>query len=187
MMINKTNVKAILDISTTNYDNTIDLLLPVFINSVVKYCKNYFIMQKQSGKIETTEDTILFDKIIELPFKPGDFVALGLSLYNKEVYQIEALTANSITINNKYELVEENSYSGYLGFVRFPTQLINIIADYFKVIIEDNQNIKSEKLGDHAIEYSNVNTDDFINYSSNKLQHFRNVFSDMWVNQYYGY
>jgi hypothetical protein len=186
MIINKNNIKSLLDITTNDYDNKIDLLLLCYINQIVKYCNNHFVVQKQSGRIQVLNNVITFDRTINLPFENGGFVVLGLSDYNKENYQIDSFTENTININDKYKIYPD-SFSGYLGLVIFPSQIISILADYLSIVINENQNIESEKLGDHQVKYSNVNTDDFIKFSAGKLQHYRNIFSDEWTGKQYGY
>lgn len=180
MSINKTNIKKILSITENTYNDNIDILIPILLESICNYCKNDFIAYNYNGYIYESLYMSIEDYSIELdtsiPLKIGDFIRLYGTEYNDGLYQIKNYSDSIITIDST-KILRDESINAFISLVEFPYSFNNIIAQNLKNNIVKDGNIKIESIDDVRVEYFvpyDENT--FINQNKLILNNYRNVF-----------
>lgn len=182
--INKTNIKTILDESSIDYDNQIDILIPQLLNAICSELKNEFVAVGYNGKVYDacdlvfTSTTITYDTdIVNINFQAGDFIRIYGTDYNNGLYQINTVESGVITIETSKSMRTE-SVSGYIALVNFPDEFLNLISDYIKSNIVNDSNVKAEKIDDTQITYndSKQSIKGFIASNLNTLNSYRCIF-----------
>lgn len=159
MIINKTNIKLLLGESTSTYDTRIDMTIPSILDQIVEYCKNDFLKYNNYSNeflyddcsMVITSNTITLTT--DLPLSEGDFIRLYGTAYNDGLYQIKSYSNGVISIEVIKTLRAETVTSGYIALVEFPTEFIGVIAKHMKETMQNEGNVKREKLDDGECEY----------------------------------
>lgn len=182
--INKTNIKAQIGETSTDYDNQIDILIPQILNAICSEIKNEFVTIGYNGKVYDacdlvfTSTTITYDTdIVDIKFQVGDFIRIYGTDYNNGLYQIKTIESGVITIETSKSMRTE-SVSGYIALISFPDEFLNLISEYVKSNIINDSNVKSEKIDDTQITYndSKQSIKGFIASNINTLNAYRCVF-----------
>lgn len=177
MLINKTSIKSRLGISTTTYDNKIELLIPSIIKKVCQYCNHEFIFKNKvmgfvydltSMVFTTTTITLTTD----LPLIAGDFIKIYGSVYNDDIYQVKTYTGGVITVETSKTMRPETKQSCYIALVSFPDDIFEVVAKAIDRLAIKELNVTKESIDDYSV--------DFKDYSDilSELNNYRKVFSE---------
>lgn len=180
MKINVSNIKKMINVNESTYDDQISYLIPQMIESICNYCNNDFIMYGINGYVYEAKDMLLeeykIDIVTSLPILSDDFVRIYGTEYNDGLYQVTNYEDDEITIDFTKELRNEST-NAIIALVNFPDIFINIIAKHVKSVIIMDGNVKSESIDDTKIEYfTQYNETDFINQNKLILNNYRSVF-----------
>lgn len=181
-IITTAKVKTLLQISSSDYDDLIDELIPVVQNFVVEYTNNrftvcdskqtyyrnysYLLTEKEGVYISastiafnsnTGADTITDsdEQFLEENFPESDFdIDVVASKRNDGIYGVSTATAGTMTLESGEELLTEEA-GNYVTIylVRFPKGLWSTVADMISWKMDKNRLLKSWSLGDYSISY----------------------------------
>ena len=184
MIINKANIKSVLGITNTTYDNQIDMLIPQLLDSIVDYCNNEFIKYSYiSGKIYDNCELVIDDTTITLnttlTLKVGDFIRLRGTNYNDGMYQIKTIESGVITIETSKTMTDE-TINAYIVLCYIPNIFVNVLAQYIKnSVVNDNGNVKKEQIDDTSIEFfAPYDTSNFVASNKYILNNYKKVYRD---------
>ena len=157
MTINKTNLKTLLGISATTYDNQIDMLIPQILDSICDYCKNDFLLAGIDGYVYDNPDMTITSTTItlttDLPILAGDFIRIYGTAYNDGLYQVKTYTGGIITIETQKTMRAETVTSAVIALIDFPIQILNVIAAYIKNDVVSDGAVKMEEIDDVRYDY----------------------------------
>jgi len=155
-------IKAILNITGSTYDDLINSLIPVTQNNLVDLLNNYFIDKRLyvSGTFTFTNTTNVISNGSNFTdeFSAGDDIYICESINNDSVLTINTLTDTEITINSIYTLVDEleskQPDTVYIFKVNFPAGLkipFSMMIQYgMKQMVSSSSGLKSEKIGNYS-------------------------------------
>jgi len=185
MIINKTNIKKLLGESSSTFDNSIDMLIPSLIDSIINYCNNDFIMKSNYN------NTYVYDSVsmiftsttitvaTSIPITTGDFIRIQGTCYNDGIYQVNAYHEGVITIESVKTMRVESIDKAYIAIMDLPSELIHVISDHIKANIINDNDIQREKIDD--VEYTYFASNASIDITSNNatiLNKYRKVYKE---------
>ena len=183
MIINKDNIKTILGISGTDYDDQIDYLIPQILDQITQYCRNDFIKKSAGLYVYDDCDVVIDSTTItldtDLPLIAGDFIRLYGTTYNDDLFQVNSYSGGIITIENTKTMRAETTESIIISLVEFPSEFISLIGQYIKGNVVNDGQVKREKIYDTEIEYGlTQSTNDFVSQNTSFLSSYRKVYKD---------
>lgn len=162
MIATVSEVKALLQITTTAKDDVITALLPTIDRFILDWTKNQFKQIKvrmESSFISFSELVTISDSdalFIECKFTPGTQIVVEGSLYNDGVYEISSLTAGSLTLATGSGLIDEAAGECItITMVNYPKSLKLDIAQMVAYAMNKagKEGIQSESLGDYSVTF----------------------------------
>lgn len=171
-------IKELLQITVTTYDNLISILIPILTDEVVEYCNNDFVV---FNDIETEEhfesETISFErvqsKILDsanlfgnLNLVGGSDLKIEGSLYNDGYYTVKTKTVSEIKVENGNNITNEVAgLEIIIKRVMFPKGLKLPFSLMVKFHIDKSKgsSIKSESVGSYS--FTNTEGYDHVIYS----------------------
>ena len=166
-IITRTTVKKLLQISSTKYDDAIDLLIPIVQSFVVRYCNNHFLITS----VYISAETIAFvdgdpatitdsgDGFVTAGFKDAMDVYVEDTNNNNGIYAIETALAGILTLATGEELIDEDAGTVFsITLVKFPRGIWLPVTRMISFDLQKNISggIASERLGDHAVTYQQM-------------------------------
>jgi hypothetical protein len=136
-------VKAFAQITTTNYDGYIDLLIPIVLEDINHYTNNYFT---QSWRYFTSND---FDFSTALTITDNS----AGNDFNDDYYTIASLTSTVLTVNESLNAESTSNNVIAIYRVEFPKNLEFIAANMlnYQILTSAGKKIyESESLGDYS-------------------------------------
>jgi hypothetical protein len=162
MIINKTNIKSMLKITSTTYDTQIDNVIPVILDRLSKACNRFFIYTNSEGRLYDDCDMVIDTTTItlntDIPFQSGDFFRLFQTDYNNGLYQVKTIENGIITIETSKVMRSEIVSHGIITLIDFPDEFIDVITDYVtKQFIRGNKvGLASEKIDDYQVNFKDI-------------------------------
>lgn len=183
MILNKENIKIINGITTTEYDNIIDLLIPQLLEGMSFYCNNDFLYYSAGLYIYDDTDLVIDSTTItldtDLPLIVGDFIRLYGTVYNDSLYQVKSFEGGIITIETSKTMRTETISSAIIAMVKFPNDFLNIISGYIKSNVVNDGNVIKEKIHDTEIQYAGLYSNkDFIQQNKVFMLPYRKAFRE---------
>ena len=171
MILNTVEIKNYLGITSNDYDSRIELFREPSHNFLIDYCKNELhnlflddyiycnstdFVFTASGKTVYAEGTELFT---DNPFQVSDYVYIDGSANNNGMFQLSAVTADTLTFSSDDTIVTEDSD---LDITISKMNIPGIFKLVFAQLVWENvtrikniNNVKSESLGPHSRVYGN--------------------------------
>jgi len=165
-LITSAQVKSILQITGTDYDTIIDVLIP-FVQEMVVYsiCNNTF----KNPNVYTYASTISFttkildsdSNFVENDFIDASDIIVQNSKHNNGIYLINGITAGELTLDFTYSTetaltVETADNTALVQKIEFPSSLrvpAAMLLNYF--MQKDNlKGVKSESVLTYSVSYS---------------------------------
>lgn len=189
VLVATSSVKLYTGINTTTNDILIEELVPIVLDDIVAYTKNYFIKSTMyfyddqisflsSGAIFCTDTEIDLTDWVRI----GTVIHVAHSLYNDGFFSCSTNSdgINSSYINlNEYVNAETTSTGKFilLQRVEYPKDLKFIAANMINYILttQDQKNIASERLGDHSVNYTMVGNNSYPSNIVNGLNKYRKM------------
>lgn len=165
MMATRTEIKSLLNIDNTDWDDFIDLNIPIVEQIICNYCNNDFIDKSYdwfcSNQISFTASTnkINFTGIGDKDLIAGDSIRVYRSKRNNQSFTIDTVNTNDIVLNDIDTIKnEEAENSIYIIKLDYPKPLKLIISKMINFLITDidetkTPGVKSERIDDYAITY----------------------------------
>lgn len=162
MIETRANIKTIINVSGTDYDSKIDLLLPILESAIHSHCKNHFI--DNCFEISNYGTDISFDtttnRISDSSDGFGDFqdnmtIKVFGSKFNDGVYTIQTANASYLDLLGSYGTLnfDESAANGITVYkVTYPKDMKLIFAQMIKFDLEQHYGLKREKIDDYEIE-----------------------------------
>jgi hypothetical protein len=153
-------VKAFAQITTTNYDGYIDLLIPIVLEDINHYTNNYFTQSWRyftsndfdfSTALTITDNSAGNDFNDEL--QAGDTILVYNSQFNDDYYTIASLTSTVLTVNESLNAESTSNNVIAIYRVEFPKNLEFIAANMlnYQILTSAGKKIyESESLGDYS-------------------------------------
>jgi hypothetical protein len=158
-----------INIQDNEYDELIEILIPVIENYIVNYTGNF----KNIAKSETTS-ALISNSLIILPIgyqtnlKEGQMIYLQGTALNDGVYTITDVTENVITVDVIYSVQNESCDAITIIPLNIPKELKLIVKDMVNYnIYKQNGTLKAYKAGSCSWQYNN-DYPDFIKNELNK-------------------
>jgi hypothetical protein len=193
MIITRTRLKSLLQITATTYDTLIDVLIPIIEDTVCHYCnddfldidfrfknylhKNTLSFISSTGKIRNTLlDNLSYDLIA------GDSIRVYNTTHNNGAFTIDTIDAEYITLNVINSVFDEAAGRFFCIYkIKYPVALQLIVSRMVQFQLKKNiPMFESEKLDD----YSYTNKSDLIlGYPKSLisgLNQFRKPFYQEW-------
>ena len=152
----KTQIKTLLQINNTNYDNLIDELIPIVQDDLITYLKNYFKnteIQYSNSTISFASNTISDSDLnfVDEGFVDGDYIIQG-SKYNNTFVTVTNVVEGELTTSE--DLITETAGNTIkLTFVQFPQGIIRIFANMIGWSISYKTGVKNETFSRYSISY----------------------------------
>jgi hypothetical protein len=174
MIASRTEIKAILQVTTTTNDDLIDRFIPIVESDIREYCNNNFVDDEvylQSSGISFTANTTSGDTInldvatngfVYAQFKDGQTVYVLGSYNNDGFFEVETVSSATLTLytstSRPYfdELVTEDK-DVYVSIfkVLYPNALKFVVADMvnYKLTKQDHS-VVSETVSRYSVTYN---------------------------------
>ena len=171
MIVTRSEVKAILNITDTSKDAQIDLFIPFVQQDIIDKCndnflnKNVLVSSDEFSFINSTNDIDLNDISIDLTelFKNGMDIFIDGSFYNDFHFEIAIVAAQKLELNDLITVIDEDAGSGItITYAVFPKPLkvtASLMINYRIKNIDSD--VKSEKIGKYGITYKDNKAVDY--------------------------
>ena len=176
MIASKTEIKAILAMTSTTQDDLIDRLIPVIDDDIRQYCNNAFRDSNvyiSSGEISFTHNSTAADVIsldigtgedgfAEAQFKDGQTVQVLGSYNNDGFFEVESVASTSLTLYSSTsrpyydELVtEDEDVLVTIAKVQYPKALQMVAAQMVNYRLANRDyGVKSETVSRYSVTYT---------------------------------
>lgn len=186
MLITRVKAKQLLNISVSDHDDYIDILLPQIEQSICDICRNDFVNQTydffSSNKISfiSSNNSINMTGIGNKGLSVNDTIRVYKSLKNDQTFTIDTVNTDSLILNDIDDVSDEGEEETiYITLIKYPKplQLIASKMLQYNLTEEENNNlgIKEEKIDDYTVKYS----EESHGYSKSiidKLQPYKQVY-----------
>jgi len=152
----KTQIKTLLKISNTTYDDLIDELIPIVQDDLITYLKNYFKnteIQYSNSTISFSSNTISDSNLsfVDEEFIVGDYI-IQRSKFNNTFVTVTNVEEGALTVSE--DLITETAGNNVkLTFVQFPKGLVRIFANMIGWSISYKTGVKNETFSRYSITY----------------------------------
>jgi hypothetical protein len=163
MIATLTEIKKLLQLNDSTYDEIISALIPIVENKIFTHCKNHFIntnfdyVSSSNFVFAESDNSISFTNIgVNYKLVIGDTIRVYESFRNDGVYTIDSMTTNKLILNPINQVQDENEGQYcYLTTLKFPISLKMSVASMvnFKMRHIDKAGIASEKIDDYQVNY----------------------------------
>lgn len=158
MITTRTNVKTLLKIDSTTYDDLIDSLLPMIQDDILSFLKNKFILKDVeiwTNTISFTGNTILDSAsgFVTAGFVAGNIVVQD-SKKNDGFYTLTTVAAGILTISETL-LTETADNNIKINQVKYPKGLELIFANMIGFALNNKHGVKSESISRYSVTYAN--------------------------------
>jgi hypothetical protein len=185
-ILSTTDVKTLIQETSTTYDTLIGMLLPVCLQDFFDYTNNYFdnnavIIQGASIVASSSDRTLIIDgtNFSTYSFQSGDEIRIRNSARNDGFYTAMTVSSATITVSSSsdyvatYTLRNESTYEALwtVNKIDVPWGIKPIVASMIKFKIEHTGGTPvSESLGDYSITYGGSDYPESIVRSMNKYR-----------------
>jgi hypothetical protein len=158
MITTRAEIKTLLKISTTTYDDIIDLLLPIIQDDIMSFLKNKFILsdiEVWKGGISFSGNTITdaSSTFLTEGFVAGNIVVQDSKL-NNGFYTVTNVTANTLTVSE--DLTTESAENVIkINQIKYPQGLKLIFANMIGFTLNVKHGVKSESISRYSVSYAN--------------------------------
>lgn len=165
MIITRTEVKSLLQITDTDWDTFIDMNIPIIEQVICDYCNNDFIDKRydwfSSNEIAfvNSSNSIIFTGIGDKNLVSGDSIRIYRSKRNNQSFTIDTVNSDSLVLND-IDTVKEETADNVVYLIRldYPKPLKLIASKMINTLISELDNTKtpgakSEKIDDYSITY----------------------------------
>lgn len=194
MLITLNEVKSLLNISDTDNDNFIKLLLPFIEEDVCMKCRDHFIdinftfFSSNNISFDSSLNSLNYNDINQKDLKVGDTIRIYNSDDNDGIFTIDTINQNSLILNDINEVITENSGNTiYIARVKFPRNLKKVASLMIDFKLKEKENesnfIKKEKIDDYSVELENKSQgypDSILSF----LHNYRQVYTKDLFNTY---
>lgn len=158
MITTRANIKTLLQISDTTYDDLIDLELPIIQDDILTFLKNKF----KAADISILADTISFtgntildsgNGFVTAGFIAGDIVVQDSKL-NDGFYTLTNVAAGILTVSESLKTEAADNVIR-ITQVLYPKGLELIAANMLKHNMSAKHGIKSESISRYSVSYAN--------------------------------
>lgn len=168
MIATLSEIKTLLGITASTYDNQINMLIPIIESKICNYCNNHFIDSYESRQgimpsVFYYSNTISFaetdnsmnDSSVDFTtknFKAGDNIRIYNSVSNSGIFTIDSIAATKIILNSINSIVDEDLGNTIVfARIKFPYELKDVVADMIKYkITKKTPGMKSERFDDYG-------------------------------------
>ena len=198
MIASRTEIKAILQVTTTTNDDLIDRMIPIVESDIREYCNNNFVDDEvylQSSGISFTHNSTSADTInlsdatngfSYAQFKDGQTVYVLGSYNNDGFFEVETVSSAALTLYTSTSrpyfdplVTEDKDVYVSIFKVLYPNALKFAVADMVKYKLSNqDQSVLSETVSRYSVTY---NRDSMSGYPKslmtglNKWRHVRFV------------
>lgn len=178
MIINKTNIKALLGITASTYDTRIDMHIPILVKKLVEHCKRHFVKRGTDGFVYDDCDMVFTTTTCSLetdiPLSNGDFISIMNTNYNNDIFQVNSYESNILTIETVKTFKAEEITGAIIALLDLPETFISVIAGYVSnFIIKGKDNIVNEKIDDYSVTFKASDIDSWITSNGSILNNYR--------------
>lgn len=169
MIINVGEVKEILNITETTYDNVIANMIPLIQDDITEYCNTFFQDENiylistgfEFNATSTGYDTIVDpdSNFLEYGFVSGIDICIEGGFSNVGIYETSTITANTITLKKSNVLIEyTNNLTTKISRVKWPISLKLYVSRliWHNISQAKINGIKSKSLGPSSVVYDSV-------------------------------
>lgn len=165
MIITRTEVKSLLKITDTDWDDFIDMNIPIIEQIICDYCNNDFIDKRydwfSSNEIAfvNSSNSITFTGIGDKDLVAGDSIRIYRSKRNNQTFTIDTVNSDSLVLNDIDTVKDEIADNVvYLTRLDYPKPLKISASKMLNMLIAELDNnktpgAKSEKIDDYSITY----------------------------------
>ena len=176
MIASKTEIKALLEMTSTSQDDLINRLIPVIESDIREYCNNGFRDENvymQSSDISftrnsTSADTITYDGtgkgFVDMNFKAGQTIQVQGSYNNDGHHEVESVSSTTLTMytttSRPYfqEMVtEDEALYIVINKVKYPDALKFVVSQMTNYKLSNHDySIKSETVSRYSVTYNTL-------------------------------
>lgn len=165
MIITRTEVKSLLQITNTDNDSFIDLNLPIIEQVICDYCNTDFIDKQFDYFSSNTITFIASDNSINLSgienkkLVANDSIRVYKSLRNNQSFTISSVDTGKIIVDSLDTIIDEDENEGvYITKINYPKPLKLTASKMLNFLIADldedkTPGAKSEKIDDYSVTY----------------------------------
>jgi len=183
MIATRSEIKQILQITNTDSDALIDMLIPITEQSICDYCNNDFI---DCNYEYYTNDNITFDSNdnsinatdVGKYLIAGDSIRVYNSLRNNYSFTAKTVTNDKIIVEDLDTILNETYIytAPYIVKIAYPRSLKFAFAKMIEYsMTKQNQTYKREKIDDYEYELNLSTTGEFPASLTTSLQKFRKL------------
>jgi len=185
MVVTLSEVKSILQITSSTYDTLISMLIPLVEQSIIDYCNNDFIDENfnyilsTAIKFNSSDNSIELSGIESMGLVANDTIRIYGSLRNDSAYTISSIaTPNKLILNTINTLITEDENKPVsLVRIKYPITFKFTAAQMINVSIQKTvqPGLISETIDDHTMVFDKL----INNYPStlmSSLNNYRSLF-----------
>jgi hypothetical protein len=182
MIISKANIKTLLNITSSSYDDRIEYYIPILVKNLVEHCNRHFVKKGNTGYIYDNCDMVFTTTTCSLDtditLVSGDFITFMETNYNDDIYQVKTYTGGVLTIESAKDFKIETVENAIIALLELPETFISIIAGYISnFIIKNKDCITSEKIDDYSVTYDKVNVTTWLQNNAGILTNYRSPYA----------
>lgn len=193
MIATLTEIKTLLDISVSTYDNKIKLNMPIVEQFICNFCKNNFVdysntvpsyprVYIQSDEISFVNSTNSLDSstldLSSYKLAVGDNLRVYGSYHNNKVFTISSISSTSIVFED-VNTVKDEDYSEFITLARiiYPEDLKKVYAFMINYNLnKDNlKGLKSETILGYSYTLSDNNKSGYPDSAISELYNYRKM------------
>lgn len=181
MIASLTEIKALCQLTNTDYDSFINITMPIIEQSICDYCNDDFI-DKNFEYI--TSSSIVFSDGIELTgigidLQIDDTIKVFGSHRNDKAFTILSLTNDKLMVSPDVIVENDNDESIIITRIKYPIPLKFIASQMiYHAIQKIPAGLKSESVDDHSMVFSDNIVNGFPASIMSALNSYRRLYKD---------
>ena len=166
MIATRTEIKSLLQITSTDYDIFIDMNIPIAEQAVCDYCntdfidKNFDYFSSSAISFDNSTNSINYVGIGTKKLAANDSIRVYKSLRNNQTFTVSTVNTDSIVLSDIDTIADEDEGEGiHITKVIYPKPIkltVSKMIKYIMGISDLDFNIKSEKIDDYAVNFSDT-------------------------------
>jgi hypothetical protein len=165
MIVNRNEVKALLQIDNNDNDSFIDLNLPIIEQIICDYCNddftdiNFDYFSSNTITFLNSDNSINYSNIGNKKLVEGDTIRVYKSLRNNQTFTIDSITTNKLIVDSIDTITtEDEGKHVYITRIDYPKPLKLTASKMLNFLLADldgdkTPGAKSEKIDDYSVTY----------------------------------
>ena len=167
MIMTRAEVIAFLQLDgSVDWNSFIDMNIPIAEQAVCDYCNNDFIdktfdyFSSSAVSFSNVDNSINYTGIGDRKLVANDSIRVYGALRNSQTFTVGSVSADKIILNSIDDIADEDAGEGiFITRIKYPKPIkltVSKMIKYIMGISDLDFNIKSEKIDDYAVSFSDT-------------------------------